>query len=96
MKGTDNRRGIPYRRSQEARVKKNARKKLKDRRLSYDLAWDTGKPDHEDPQSVGMKATTPCRCSCAMCGNPRKYEQGGSDGPLTIQERRAKLAWGDE
>ena len=36
-----------------------------------------------DSRSVGLKSHTPKRCSCAMCGNPRKYfnEQ-------TMQERK--------
>ena len=29
----------------------------------------------------------PCRCSCWMCGNPRKYAQSLKD-KLTIQERK--------
>lgn len=33
----------------------------------------------------GMLANTPCRCSCGMCGNPRKY---GWEPKRSIQERK--------
>jgi len=28
--------------------------------------------DHT-PKHIGIKSHSPCLCSCAMCGNPRKY-----------------------
>jgi len=37
-----------------------------------------------DSRSVGLKSHTPKRCSCAMCGNPRKYFK-----EQTMQERKA-------
>lgn len=36
----------------------------------------------------GMLANTPCRCSCWMCGNPRKYYKAQWIGRRTIQERK--------
>lgn len=39
--------------------------------------------DQQTPKAIGMHAATPASCSCAMCGNPRKYR-----GALTLQELR--------
>lgn len=40
--------------------------------------------------AVGIYMGTPCRCSCVMCGNPRKYY--GNKLGLTWQERDFALA----
>jgi len=45
-----------------------------------------GKQLSADPSFVGIMATTPARCSCHMCGNPRKWF-----GQSTRQEKRADL-----
>ncbi len=37
----------------------------------------------EDPAFVGQAYATPCKCSCWMCGNRRKFEG------LSFQEKRA-------
>jgi hypothetical protein len=38
----------------------------------------------DDPAMLSRAITTPCPCSCWMCGNPRRKH-----GELTMQERRA-------
>ena len=38
-------------------------------------------------------ANNPKRCSCFMCGNPRKWSKG--DESLTLQERKAQKSHSD-
>ena len=38
-----------------------------------------------DARVAGIVTTTPCRCSCVFCGNPRRWW-----GEPTVQERRAE------
>ena len=58
------------RRHQAQRVKRNQSEDLRDR-------------PHLTPSAVGKHASTAAPCSCALCGNPRKYR-----GELTVQERK--------
>lgn len=44
---------------------------------------------------IGLYGATPCLCSCWMCGNPRRFNGNGKHG-LTMQERKAMEAMGDE
>ena len=56
---------------------------------SYALGWDDDPIAHRERAlrwSNNLK-----KCSCWMCGNPRKYE-----GLITIQEQRQLLAARDE
>ncbi|MEY8688850.1 MAG: hypothetical protein AB9M53_03080 [Leptothrix sp. (in: b-proteobacteria)] len=39
------------------------------------------------PRRIGLRVNTAAPCSCALCGNPRRYFS-----ELTVQERRASLA----
>ena len=52
-------------------------------------------PQHNPARDVGLYGTTPCLCSCWMCGNPRRW-QGNSRHGLTIQERKAMEDIGHE
>lgn len=46
-------------------------------------------PDCEwTARDLGIRGTTPRRCSCPLCGNPRRWA-GNSVRGLTMQERRA-------
>ena len=73
-------RGLSYRRQQTAKRKSKVKRRLK---------WERW-PGVIDEHLIGMRATTPCPCSCRLCGNPRRNQIGG-DPILTIQERRAFL-----
>jgi len=45
----------------------------------------------KDPKQIGASAQTPKRCSCYMCGNPRKHF-----GEITRQEQKAPIVrWDD-
>jgi len=44
----------------------------------------------------GVLAKVAKPCSCAMCGNPRRYHGGGSWEARTRQEVVADLKWHDE
>ena len=48
-----------------------------------------------DPVLIGKIATTPCPCSCHMCGNARKWQKG-KGGSLTRQELRENLKAGED
>lgn len=61
-------RGIAYRRAKLARLKKH-----------FAGWWQYA----TNPVQRGIAAHSPKRCSCWMCGNPRKYS-----GERTIQEKR--------
>lgn len=63
-------RGRAWRRHQRAR--------LKAARKHYWNGW------RSDPSASSRLVKTPTPCSCAMCGNPRKYF-----GEPTLQEQRA-------
>lgn len=39
-----------------------------------------------DARRVGIRSHSPQMCSCAMCGNPRKFFKGKER--ITMQERR--------
>lgn len=69
-------RGVSYRRHQDQRAKGRALRYL---RLTFatDLQWIT-------PRKVGRHAVDRKPCSCAMCGNPRRYWR-----EVTVQEMRA-------
>lgn len=68
-----NPRGREYRIRQQQRKKREAAKQFKDN------DW---KPDEK---AIGIHANTPTRCSCDMCGNPRKH-LGNSKEAQTLQE----------
>lgn len=67
-------RGREYRIRQKQRKKKEAAKHFKDNE------WKSS------DKAIGIHASTPTRCSCGMCGNPRKYHGNGKDG-LTVDEQ---------
>ncbi len=50
-------------------------------------------PDNR--RHVGVDGRSPQRCSCFMCGNPRKYF-GNSYESLTLAEKKALLYEEDE
>lgn len=52
-------------------------------------------PHHNPARDIGLYGTTPCLCSCWMCGNPRRW-QGNSRHGKTMQERKAMEAMSDE
>lgn len=57
------------------------RERLKEKRKDYFCnCADT-------ERSLGIVINTPKRCSCPMCGNPRKYFKGEG----TMQEKKAFL-----
>lgn len=67
-------RGREYTIRQAQRKKKEAAKQMR----SND--WPISE------KSVGIHANTPTRCSCDMCGNPRKYQ-----GDKTLQEQTNEI-----
>ncbi len=70
-------RGIAYRRWTLDREKERAQHAIKE-------TWHVVDPDYEpDGRQVGVWAHSRPRCSCALCGNPRRWF-----GELTPQERR--------
>lgn len=50
------------------------------KRINHFVRFSYDKPDD---RLIGIFAKTPAKCSCHMCGNPRKHWK-----ELTIQERR--------
>lgn len=50
--------------------------RVKNNRKKY---W-TVFPHEESPKRLGIITTTPCICSCWMCGNPRKYYKNSKAG----------------
>lgn len=68
-----NARGREYRIRQVQRKKKEAAKQFKEN------DWKATE------KAIGIHANTPTRCSCDMCGNPRKH-LGNSKHGKTISE----------
>ena len=57
--------------------------RLQSKRKHY---WCTLKGIINDKRKLGFLIGTPHPCSCAMCGNPRRFFKGKDK--LTMQERR--------
>ncbi|WCZ57118.1 hypothetical protein K15_053 [Salmonella phage Kenya-K15] len=64
-------------------LRRHHRQRVKNNRKKY---W-TVFPHEESPKRLGIITTTPCICSCWMCGNPRKY-YGNSKAGMKISEIR--------
>lgn len=64
-------------------LRRHHRQRMKNNRKKY---W-TVFPHEESPKRLGIITTTPCICSCWMCGNPRKYYKNSKAG-LKISEIR--------
>lgn len=64
-------------------LRRHHRERLKRKRASYYWWWASS-----DVKRLGKVVTTPCMCSCWMCGNPRKYYKGQWGEERTIQERK--------
>ena len=62
-------------------LRRHHRERLKRKRASY--WWG-----ENDSRKLGILASTPCVCSCWMCGSARKYYKMTGEGRLTIQERK--------
>jgi len=60
--------------------RRHDRERLKKKRSTYwDYTW------YLENNSLGIMLNTPARCSCYMCGNPRRYF-----GEVTMQEKKYK------
>ncbi|URF91793.1 hypothetical protein [Escherichia phage EC148] len=64
-------------------LRRHHRQRVKNNRKKY---W-TVFPHEESPKRLGIIITTPCICSCWMCGNPRKYYKNSKAG-MKISEIR--------
>lgn len=64
-------------------LRRHHRQRVKNNRKKY---W-TVFPHEESPKRLGIITTTPCICSCWMCGNPHKY-YGNSKSGMKISELR--------
>ncbi len=60
-------------------------------RLKRSRRFYFGKDLAKDPVDLGITVTTAARCSCALCGNPRRIFL-----ELTMQERRLFQDLGEE
>lgn len=74
-------RGLAYRRAQDRR----AYEKMLDilQRHPYRTRKYPGSFDYSIEEEARVRRNTRTHCSCAMCGNPRKW-----NGDLTMQELR--------
>lgn len=71
-------RGREYRILQLQRKKREAAKQFKENE------WKSS------GKAIGIHANTPTRCSCDMCGNPRKHYGNGKHG-RTLEEQQPAL-----
>ncbi|WP_349043602.1 hypothetical protein [Brucella melitensis] len=79
-------------------LRRHHRQRVKNNRKKY---W-TVFPHEESPKRLGIITTTPCICSCWMCGNPHKY-YGNSKSGMKISELRQMqdefdgfVGWGED
>ena len=71
-------------RGREYRIRQLQRKKRKAAKQFKENEWiASGK-------AIGIHADTPTRCSCDMCGNPRKHYGNGKHGQ-TLGEQKPAL-----
>ncbi|WAW11664.1 hypothetical protein nACB1_016 [Acinetobacter phage nACB1] len=71
-------------RGREYRIKQQQRKKQKAAKQFKDNEWKSS------DKAIGIHANTPARCSCDMCGNPRKHHGNGKHG-RTLEEQKPVL-----
>ncbi|WZX10896.1 hypothetical protein [Escherichia phage HK6] len=64
-------------------LRRHHRQRVKNNRKKYWAVF----PHEESPKRLGIITTTPCICSCWMCGNPRKYYKNSKAG-MKISEIR--------
>ncbi|VUF55119.1 Phage protein [Escherichia phage T5_ev219] len=65
-------------------LRRHHRQRVKNNRKKY---W-TVFPHEESPKRLGIITTTPCICSCWMCGNPRKHFKNSKAGMKTSEIRK--------
>lgn len=65
-------------------LRRHHRQRVKNNRKKY---W-TVFPHEESPKRLGIITTTPCICSCWMCGNPHKYYKNSKAGMKTSEIRK--------
>ena len=65
-------------------LRRHHRQRVKNNRKKY---W-TVFPHEESHKRLGIITTTPCICSCWMCGNPRKYYKNSKAGMKTSEIRK--------
>lgn len=67
-------------RGREYRIKQKQRKKREAAKQFKENEWKASK------KHIGIHADTPTRCSCDMCGNPRKYHGNGKHGRTLAEQ----------
>lgn len=72
-------------------LRRHHRQRVKNNRKKY---W-TVFPHEESPKRLGIITTTPCICSCWMCGNPRKYYKNSKAGMKTSEIRKMEAMIAD-
>lgn len=65
-------------------VRRHHYQRLKNHRKKKWNSWGWNIPDH----LTGAYVTTACKCSCYMCGNPRRYAKA-----ITRQEYQLNLKY---
>lgn len=83
--------GLANRRHHRQRMRDRARRKLKQWEMRRELYRSYEDQLESLNHRVHREADNMKRCSCWMCGNPRRYESDGR----TWQEIRADLKWSD-
>ncbi|AAS77102.1 hypothetical protein T5.055 [Escherichia phage T5] len=64
-------------------LRRHHRQRVKNNRKKYWTVFP-----HEGPKRLGIITTTPCICSCWMCGNPRKHFKNSKAGMKTSEIRK--------
>lgn len=72
-------------------LRRHHRQRVKNNRKKY---W-TVFPHEESPKRLGIITTTPCICSCWMCGNPRKHYKNSKAGMKTSEIRKMEAMIAD-
>ena len=68
-------------RGREYRIRRLQRKKREAAKQFKENEWKSS------GKAIGIHANTPTRCSCDMCGNPRKHHGNGKHGQ-TLEEQQ--------
>ena len=78
----------------EDKNRKRAIRRAHYQRLKKNVKWyyggyfDTWRHYPNEPETCGFLANTQTKCSCWMCGNPRRYYKWTGENPRTIQEQK--------
>lgn len=79
--------------SMKRSIRRHHKERLKEKRKDY-CSNDLWNEEEQEERCLCISIDTPKRCSCWMCGNPRRYMKGKEK--YTIQELKHNIELREE